>query len=444
MRIFEWSALSRQERLAALARPAQGSRADISAVVSEVIARVRQDGDAAVLSFTERFDRVRLQSAAVSRDEFDAAQGALTEVQRKALERAIENVQAFHVAQTPRNVTLETMPGVRCERLIRPIATVGLYVPAGSAPLPSTVIMLAVPARIAGCPTRVLCTPPNSEGRANAAVLVAARMCGIDTVFKVGGAQAIAALAYGTASIPKVDKIFGPGNAWVTAAKQLVASDPAGAACDLPAGPSEVMVIADDSARASFVAADLLAQAEHDPQAQAILVTTSVSLAAAVNCEVSVQMTSLSRRSILNQSVATSRCIVVPDIETALSVANEYAAEHLILEVRDPRRLLPEIRNAGSVFLGSWTPEPMGDYCSGTNHVLPTYGHARAYSGLSVLDFVKGITVQELSPEGLRALGPVAVELARLEGLDGHAAAVTRRLDILSAVRGSIAAGEVT
>jgi histidinol dehydrogenase len=263
-------------------------------------------------------------------------------------------------------------------------------------------------------------------------VLVAAELCGIRTVFKVGGAQAIAALAYGTRSIPKADKIFGPGNAWVTAAKQLVAADPAGAACDLPAGPSEVMVIADDSARADFVAADLLAQAEHDTQAQAILVTSSAQLAQAVSTEVSRQYEHLSRRAILEKSLAASRCIVVPDLETAIVVANGYAAEHLILEVREPRQWLPQIQNAGSVFLGTWSPEPMGDYCSGTNHVLPTYGYARAYSGLSVLDFVKAMTVQELSPAGLQSLGPVAVELARLEGLDAHASAVTRRLEVLS------------
>jgi histidinol dehydrogenase len=266
---------------------------------------------------------------------------------------------------------------------------------------------------------------------ANPAVLVAAQLCGITTVFKVGGAQAIAALAYGTDTIAKADKIFGPGNAWVTAAKQLVAADPDGAACDMPAGPSEVMVVADDKARADFVASDLLAQAEHDTQAQAILVTSSRRLAEAVSAEVQKQL--LSRRAILEKSLAASRCIVVRDVEAAIGVANQYAAEHLILEVENPRQWLPRIQNAGSVFLGAWSPEPMGDYCSGTNHVLPTYGYARAYSGLSVLDFVKGITVQELSPTGLRNLGPVAVELAKLEGLDAHASAVSRRLDVLEA-----------
>jgi histidinol dehydrogenase len=309
---------------------------------------------------------------------------------------------------------------------------VGLYVPAGSAPLPSTVIMLAVPARIAACPTRVLCTPPARDGRAHPAVLVAAELCGVDTVFKVGGAQAIAALAYGTHSIPRVDKIFGPGNAWVTAAKQLVANDPLGAACDLPAGPSEVLVIADASARADFVAADLLAQAEHDRQAQALLVTNSRRLAVRVAQALTSALSGLARRPILEQSLAACRCILVPELDTALAVANEYAPEHLLLQVREPRHWLPQVRNAGAVFLGAWSPEPLGDYCTGPNHVLPTYGYARSLSGLSVRDFLKTITVQELSPAGLTALGPTAVTLAMLEGLDAHAQAVTRRLGALT------------
>jgi histidinol dehydrogenase len=326
---------------------------------------------------------------------------------------------------------------VTCERLIRPIPSVGLYVPAGVAPLPSAVIMAAVPAKLAGCPRRVLCSAPVAQGRPDSGVLVAAELCGIENVFKVGGAQAIAAMAYGTESIPKVDKIFGPGSARVTAAKQLVAGDPGGAALDLPAGPSEVLVIADDSARAELVAADLLAQAEHDTQAQAILVTPSRALADSAVAAVRAQMRELSRRAILDKSVATSRCIIVRDIEAAIAVANEYAAEHLILQVKNARRWLPHIQNAGSIFLGQWSPEPMGDYCSGTNHVLPTYGYARAYSGLSVLDFVKRVTVQELTPDGLRALGPTAVTLAQLEGLDAHASAVTRRLSLLAAESGS-------
>jgi histidinol dehydrogenase len=429
MRILEWNQLSDGQRREALARPPQGK--DVSAVVLDVISSVRKGGDAALRSYTKRFDAVEVDALRVSAAEFAAARDALSAQQIAAVQTAITNVERFHAAQMPQATELETMPGVRCERVIRPISAVGLYVPAGSAPLPSAVVMLAVPARLAGCPRRVLCTPPTREGGANAAVLVAAELCGVDTVFKVGGAQAIAALAYGTESVPKVDKIYGPGNAWVTAAKQLVANDPAGAACDLPAGPSEVLVVADDSAQPEFVAADLLAQAEHDSQAQAILVTSSAPLAKAVVDAVGRQMQQLSRRSILEKSLAASRCIVVPDTATAISVANEYAAEHLILEVREPRRWLPHIQNAGSIFLGAWSPEPMGDYCSGTNHVLPTYGYARAYSGLSVLDFVKRVTVQELTAAGLRSLGPVAVTLAQLEGLDAHANAVARRLAVL-------------
>jgi len=432
MRILDWQTLSPGERRAALARPAQATRDDIETLAREIIANVRAGGDEALRAYSRRFDGAELDTLAVGAEEFSQAEQTLTSMQRSALERAIDNVERFHRAQRPDALMLETMPGVRCERIIRPISAVGLYVPAGSAPLPSAVIMLAVPARIAGCPRRVLCTPPRRDGRANPAVLVAARLCGIDSVYKVGGAQAVAAMAYGTAAVPKVDKIFGPGNAWVTAAKQAVAADPAGAACDMPAGPSEVLVIADDSARAEFVAADLLAQAEHDTQAQAILLTPSRELAAAVTAEIAGQTRTLSRRTILEQSLASSRCIVVADLESAIEVANEYAAEHLILEVREPRRWLEKVTSAGSVFLGAWSPEPMGDYCSGTNHVLPTYGYARAYSGLSVLDFVKRITVQELSPDGLRSLGPVAVTLARLEGLDAHAGAVTRRLAALA------------
>jgi histidinol dehydrogenase len=432
MRIFDWNQLNETDRCAVLARPSQESRADITHVALEIVNEVRRNGDAALRSYTERFDGARLDALAVSQAELSAARASLTDSQYRAIERAIDNVQRFHAAQLPQHLSLETTPGVHCERVVRPISTVGLYVPAGSAPLPSAVIMLAVPARIAGCPNRILCTPPTRAGLANPAVLVAAQLCGVNTVFKVGGAQAVAALAYGTESIPKADKIFGPGNAWVTAAKQLVAADPAGAACDLPAGPSEVMVVADASARADFVAADLLAQAEHDTQAQAILVTCSPQLAEAVSVEVQNQAHKLSRRAVLEKSLAASRCIVVADIGAAIDVANRYAAEHLILEVQQPRSWLPRIQNAGSVFLGAWSPEPMGDYCSGTNHVLPTYGYARAYSGLSVSDFVKGMTVQELSPQGLRELGPVAVELARLEGLDAHASAVTRRLDVLA------------
>jgi histidinol dehydrogenase len=324
------------------------------------------------------------------------------------------------------------MPGVRCERVIRPLRRVGLYVPAGTAPLPSTALMLGIPARLAGCPLRVLCCPPGRNGRIDPAVLYAARLAEVGRIFRLGGAQAIAALAYGTESVPKVDKIFGPGNSWVTAAKQIVSADADGAALDMPAGPSEVLVVADDSARPAFVAADLLAQAEHSEDAQVVLVATSRDLAVACIAEVERQLAALPRRTIAGRSIGESRVIVVPDVATAIAVSNRYAPEHLILQVREPRRWLPSIRNAGSVFLGAWTPETMGDYCSGTNHVLPTYGHARAYSGLGVLDFVKRMTVQEVTQEGIADLGLTARTLARLESLDGHANAVTVRLEALA------------
>ncbi|HEY3808610.1 MAG TPA: histidinol dehydrogenase [Steroidobacteraceae bacterium] len=433
MRILDWQSLDAQQRTAALARPAEALEAQTIEQARAIVAAVRVGGDAALTRFARQLDGVDLTQFEVGAAEFAAARAQLDAAHIVALERAIANVDSFHRATQPVPVTLEVQPGVRCERLIRPIEAVGLYVPAGSAPLPSTVIMLGVPARIAGCPRRVLCTPPQRDGCASAAVLVAAQLCGIQQVFKIGGAQAIAALAYGTGSVPKVAKIFGPGNAWVTAAKQLVAADPAGAALDLPAGPSEVLVIADDGARAEFVAADLLAQAEHDARAQALLVTTSDALARQVAAQVDLQLQRCTRREILLKSLPASRILVVPDLATAVAVSNSYAPEHLIIQTRTPRALLEQVHNAGSVFIGSWSPEPMGDYCSGTNHVLPTYGHARAYSGLAVTDFTRRITVQELSPGGLRSLGPTAVTLARLEGLDAHAAAVELRLEALLA-----------
>jgi histidinol dehydrogenase len=431
VQILDWQSLDSVQRHAALARPAAGLKSQTLAQAQSIIDTVRSQGDVALARYTHEFDGVELARFEVTRAEIQAALGQLESTQIAALERAISNVESFHRAALPAPIALEVQPGVRCERLLRPMNPVGLYVPAGSAPLPSTVIMLAVPAGIAGCPLRLLCTPPQRNGLASAAVLVAAQLCGVEQVFKIGGAQAIAALAYGTQTVPKVAKIFGPGNAWVTAAKQLVAADPAGAALDMPAGPSEVLVIADDSARAEFVAADLLAQAEHDALAQALLVTTCRTLAQQVVAAVERQMQALSRLEILRQSIAAARVLIVPDLETAVAVSDAYAPEHLIIQTRAPRALLEAVHHAGSVFLGSWSPEPMGDYCSGTNHVLPTYGYARAYSGLSVLDFTRRMTVQELSTQGLRDLGPTAATLARLEGLDAHAAAVELRLESL-------------
>jgi histidinol dehydrogenase len=288
--------------------------------------------------------------------------------------------------------------------------------------------MLAVPAQIAGCPVRVLTTPPRPDGEADPAVLVAASRAGVREIYKVGGAQAIAAMAYGTETVPKVAKIFGPGNAWVTSAKTLVSSDPAGAAIDMPAGPSEVLVMADESASAEFVASDLLAQAEHGVDSQVILVTTSSDMGRQVADQIENQLEQLSRVDIARGALENSRIIIVDDIPTAIEVSNRYAPEHLILQITEPRKQLAEIRNAGSVFVGQWTPESVGDYCSGTNHVLPTYGFARTYSGLGVDQFMRQMTVQELSREGLENLGGAVVSLAGLEGLDAHAAAVTRRL----------------
>lgn len=432
MRILQWISLSRDAQRAALQRPAQRDAPGLAATAQTIIDEVRRNGDAALIELTHKFDGVCLQELAVSMDEFATAERALTNAQHAAIEKAIETVHTFHAAQGAAPLRVETAPGVICERISVPIRAVGLYVPAGSAPLPSTAIMLAVPAAIAGCPVRILCTAPNRSGAADPAILVAARKAGVKRVFKVGGAQAIAAMAYGTASIPKCDKLFGPGNAWVTAAKLLVANDAAGAAADLPAGVTEVMVIADDGARADFVAADLLAQAEHSPEAQALLVTTSEELARSVAAQVEQQLQTLHRREILKQSVANIRLLVVDSLETAFVIANDYAPEHLLLEIREPRRWLSSVTAAGAVFLGSWSPESMGDYCSGPNHTLPTYGFAKAYSGLSLEDFQKRITVQEISPVGLQGLGPTAQILAGLEGLDAHAAAVTIRLAALA------------
>jgi len=427
MRILDWQSLDGPGRRDALRRPQFQLEPHVQRLVREVIERVRRDGDAAVREFTEQFDKVWLESSAVTPAEFAAARRLLTPAQIATLERAIVNLERFHERQILKPFALETEQGVRCEELIRPIGAVGLYVPGGNAPLPSTVLMLGVPARLAGCVTRVLCTPPRPGGRAHPAILTAAKLCGIETVFKVGGAQAIAALAYGTGTIPRVDKIFGPGNAWVTAAKALVAQDAEAATCDLTAGPTEVMVVADDSARAEFVAADLLAQAEHDVLAQALLVTDSQPLAQRVAKHIETQLPMLSRSAILGESLAACRAILVPDLGTAMEVANRYAPEHLMLEVREPRRWLGEVQNAGAVFLGPWAAEAFGDYCSGTNHVLPTFGSARSSSGLSVRDFVRTMSVQELTPQGMSSLAPTAIALAQLEGLDAHATAVARR-----------------
>lgn len=432
MKLIDWQSASPDQRRAALARPAADTRDEVFRQAASIVSAVRAEGDAAIRRFTRQFGGPELQDLRVSRAEFTAARESLTVTQIAALERAVANVSRFHEAQKSAPLAVETMPGVRCERITRPIDRVGLYVPAGSAPLPSTAIMLAVPARIAGCASPAIASSPGPDGRLHDAVLVAAELCGVDTVYKMGGAQAIAALAFGTETVSKVDKIFGPGSAWVTAAKQIVAADPHGAAIDLPAGPSEVLVIADDSADARFVAADLLAQAEHDTIAQVVLVTPSQALARSVSEEIAAQLVTLGRRDIVIQSMANSRCILVEDLRSAVAVSNEYAPEHLIIQTHNPRALLEDVSCAGSVFLGAWSPESIGDYCSGTNHVLPTYGYARSYSGVSLVEYQKRITVQELSADGLRVLGPTAVTLSEMEGLDAHGNAVKVRLEKLS------------
>jgi len=426
--IDTWTALDDAAKNALLTRPAVSEDAGVREGVSRIVARVRADGDRALQELTQEYDGANLSDLLVGEDEIAAAEALLEPGQIGAIDLAIENVGRFHERQRQETIVVETMPGVVCERVSHPLDAVGLYVPAGTAPLPSAAIMLAVPARLAGCPTRILCTPPRADGTADPAVLVAATRAGVDRIYKVGGAQAVAAMAYGTESVPRVCKIFGPGNAWVTKAKALVSSEPDGAAIDMPAGPSEVLVIADETASAEHVASDLLSQAEHGEDSQVMLVTTSQALAEAVNAAVEQQLSGLPRAAIASAALQHSRILLVPDIETAITVSNRYAPEHLILQIGEPRSFLPLIRNAGSVFVGPWTPESVGDYCSGTNHVLPTYGFARSYSGLGLDQFMRHMTIQELSREGLTRLGDTVVTLATLEGLEAHANAVTLRL----------------
>ena len=428
LKTFNWAELDDAARTGLLRRPALAADAKIRTDVEAIIAAVRGGGDEAVRALTRKFDGADLEALRVGEDEKESALRQLDDAAVAAIDVAIANVRRFHEAQLPKDIVIDTMPGVRCERTSHAIDAIGLYVPAGTAPLPSAAVMLAVPAAIAGCPTRILCTPPRPDGTADPAVVVAATRAGIDDIFKIGGAQAIAAMAYGTESVPGVRKIFGPGNAWVTCAKTVVSADPDGAAIDMPAGPSEVLVIADADASAEFVAADLLSQAEHGVDSQVMLLTTSASFAGEVCAEVGRQLRDLSRAAIAEQSLINSRIIIVDDVNSAIEVSNRYAPEHLILQFGNARDALPAIRNAGSVFVGPWTPESVGDYCSGTNHVLPTYGYASSYSGLGVDQFMRQMTVQELSRDGLQGLGPTVTTLAGLEGLDGHAAAITRRL----------------
>jgi histidinol dehydrogenase len=427
--ITTWSSLDEAARDALLLRPAIGSDEAIRERVADIIADVKNNGDAAIARLTASLDKVTLATTRVTEDEIAAATAELSAAALAAIDLAIDNVGKFHQPQIPESLRVETMPGVVCEKRSHPIDAVGLYVPAGTAPLPSAAIMLAVPAAIAGCPVRIMCTPPRPDGRADPAVLAAAAKAGITEIYKIGGAQAVAAMAYGTETVPKVSKIFGPGNAWVTSAKTQVSADPAGAAIDMPAGPSEVLVIADATADAAFVASDLLSQAEHGIDSQVILVTTSEKLAGDVQGKLQQQLAALSRRDIAGQALQHARIILVGDLPAAIEVSNRYAPEHLILQFSNAREQLSAIRNAGSIFVGPWTPESVGDYCSGTNHVLPTYGYARTYSGLGVEQFMRQMTVQELTRDGLQQLGDAVITLAGLEGLDAHAEAVRIRLE---------------
>jgi len=424
---LRWAGLDDAGRARALTRPVQAVAQATREGVAATLEAVRTRGDAALRELTARFDKVELEGFAVTPAEFAAAEATVAPELRQAMAEAAARIEAFHRAGMAGGYALETAPGVVCERIVRPVPRVGLYVPAGSAPLPSTALMLCVPARLAGCREVVLCTPPRADGSADPAVLVAARLAGVECVFKLGGAQAIAALAFGTGSVPRVDKIFGPGNGYVDEAKRQVAQCGA-AAIDMPAGPSEVLVIADAGADAAFVAADLLSQAEHGPDSQVLLLSDSETLIERVEAELAAQLAALPRAGIARQALSASRLIAVDSLEQAFDISNDYAPEHLILALREPRAWLDRVEAAGSVFLGDWTPEALGDYCSGTNHVLPTNGAARAWSGVSVSSFQNLVSVQAASREGIAAIGDCAVTLARAEGLDAHANAVALRL----------------
>ncbi|WP_324036792.1 histidinol dehydrogenase [Aeromonas caviae] len=429
MQTLIWKTLSPARQAEVLTRPALGDEADIGTVVRDIIAAVRSRGDEALRELSQRFERAPREQLRVSDAEVDAACARLGDDIKGAIEAAITNIRTFHAAQVQPVVRVETQPGVLCELRTQPISRVGLYVPGGSAPLPSTVMMLAIPASLAGCREVVLCTPSPASDE----ILFAARACGVRQVFAIGGAQAIAAMAYGTQTIPKVDKIFGPGNAYVTEAKGQVSRDWRGAAIDMPAGPSEVLVIADESANPAFVASDLLSQAEHGPDSQVVLVTTSAPLADAIGSEIQAQLADLSRRDIAEQALKASLVILCDNLEEACAISNAYAPEHLIVQTRAPRDLLDKLENAGSIFLGAWTPESVGDYASGTNHTLPTYGYARTCSSLGLADYQRRYTVQELTADGIRGLGPIVQRIAQAEGLDAHKHAVTLRLNALAA-----------
>ncbi len=425
--LIDWQACTQEEQRRLLTRPAISASDRISTIVGEILAAVRKDGDTALRDYSARFDKVQVDSLRVSAEAIDAAVARLGDDIKQAMATAVRNIETFHNAQKLPPINVETQPGVRCQQVTRPIASVGLYIPGGSAPLLSTVLMLATPARIAGCQRVILCSPPPIADE----ILYAAKLCGVQEVFQLGGAQAIAAMAFGTDSVPKVDKIFGPGNAYVTEAKRQVSQLLDGAAIDMPAGPSEVLVIADSGATPDFVASDLLSQAEHGPDSQVILLTPDAAMAQAVIDAVERQLATLSRADIARQALASSRVIIARDLEQCIDISNQYGPEHLIIQTRNAETLVDRITSAGSVFLGDWSPESAGDYASGTNHVLPTYGYTATYSSLGLADFQKRMTVQQLSPQGLLGLASTIEIMAQAEQLTAHKNAVTLRVNAL-------------
>ena len=429
--MITWSSLSVNEKKQALARPAMANSQQLKQTVGEIIARVEAEGDAAVLDYTRKFDCPDLKSLVLSQENIDVLAAKVTPEVANAIDTAFNNIKTFHEAQVPSDIAITTTPGVQCELRFTALDAVGLYIPGGSAPLPSTVLMLGVPALVAGCENKLLCTPPNKEQLIAPEIAYAARKCGIDKIFLCGGAQAVAAMALGTETVPQVDKIFGPGNSFVTEAKQQVSQRADGAAIDMPAGPSEVLVLADEFANPEFVAADLLSQAEHGPDSQAILVSNSATLIEEAKAAVERQLATLSRAEIARPAMENARYILADSIEQAIEASNAYAAEHLIVQIENARDYLPKIKYAGSIFLGPWSPESAGDYASGTNHVLPTYGYAKNYSSLGLLDFMRRYTIQELSEDGMRNLGPAIMALAAAEGLDAHEQAVALRMQAL-------------
>ena len=428
MKTLIWKDLSEAEQADALARPSALSDSKLTEDVRYILQDVKNGGDQAVLDYTAKFDGVTLSRLKVSEGDMRKAWKSLPDAQKDAIKTAQKNIKTFHNAQKPQDIEIETMPGVICRRESRAIETAGLYVPGGTAPLVSTLMMLAIPAKVAGVKRRVVVTPPGKDGKVNPAILGAAYRCGVTELYACGGAQAIAAMAYGTRSIPKCDKIFGPGNAYVATAKSLAVQEPGGPAIDMPAGPSEAMVVAGEKCNPAFVASDLLSQAEHDTLAQVVCICVNEAVARKVREEVEAQVKTLPRRAIAEEALKFARIIVASGRPTIAHIVNSYAPEHLILQTNNPETFVPAIRNAGSIFLGPWTPESVGDYASGTNHTLPTYGAARAYSGVTLESFIKYISVQKLTREGLDLLGPTVETLADMEGLEAHRRAVSLRL----------------